>query len=107
MVPVSCPPWPGSMTMRPIFRPSARVKECCPSRVGLGSVGGCSAALLGAVDFDFRGVLFEAGGGCFVRLLRGVRLGSRGVILRWRGGGRIRSGLSGSGGYAFRGGNGS
>src|ERR1700685_749891 len=61
MVPVSCPPWPGSMTMRPIFRPSARVRECCPSRVGLGSVGGFKAALLGAVDFDFSGVLFEAG----------------------------------------------
>src|ERR1700730_932845 len=40
MVPVSCPPCPASMTMRPIFRPRARDKDCWPSRVGSGMEGG-------------------------------------------------------------------
>src|SRR5690242_4316088 len=35
IVPVSWPPCPGSITMRPIFNPSARVSECSPFRVGL------------------------------------------------------------------------
>src|SRR5271156_428213 len=47
--------------MRPIFRPRARVRECCPSRVGLGSVGGCRGALFAAEDFVLDGVLFAAG----------------------------------------------
>src|SRR5579885_1828056 len=39
IVPVSCPPWPASITMRPIFNPKARVKVDCPSRVVVGTVG--------------------------------------------------------------------
>ena len=46
IVPVSCPPCPASITMRLIFKPSARVKERCPSRVGFDSVGGVGAAVL-------------------------------------------------------------
>src|SRR5580704_16947049 len=40
IVPVSWPPWPGSMTMRPIFSPSARVKERSPLRVGFAAGAG-------------------------------------------------------------------
>src|ERR1700732_2592857 len=47
--------------MRPIFSPSARVNECCPSRVGLGSVGGFNGAAFALADFDFTGMLFSAG----------------------------------------------
>src|SRR5438874_897903 len=57
MVPVSCPPCPGSITMRPIFRPSMRVKVACPSRVGCGTLAGrtksgFSSAAEGLYDFD-------------------------------------------------------
>ena len=31
IVPVSCPPWPASITILPIFKPSARVKVDCQS----------------------------------------------------------------------------
>src|SRR5579863_1198648 len=42
-VPVSCPPWPASITMRPIFSPSARVRvELLPSRIGCGTDAGCT-----------------------------------------------------------------
>src|SRR5271165_2091134 len=34
IVPVSCPPCPASITMRPIFSPSARIKLRSPSAVG-------------------------------------------------------------------------
>src|SRR5579863_1729342 len=34
IVPVSWPPWPGSITMRPILSPNTRVSECSPLRVG-------------------------------------------------------------------------
>src|SRR5580700_8011087 len=40
IVPVSWPPWPGSMTIRPIFKPNARVKVDWPSRVGWGAEAG-------------------------------------------------------------------
>src|SRR5271168_3597333 len=50
IVPVSCPPWPASITMRPIFNPSARVRVDCPSRVGGG-------ALLGRIRSGFAFVL--------------------------------------------------
>src|SRR5271156_3484041 len=60
MVPVSWPPWPASITMRLIFRPSARVKERLPSRVGFDSDGGASAADLVLSDFDSE---FGAGAG--------------------------------------------
>src|ERR1700760_2934923 len=39
-VPESCPPCPASTTMRPIFRPSARVRERRPSNVELASCEG-------------------------------------------------------------------
>src|SRR5262249_9357637 len=42
IVPVSCPPWPASTTIRLIFNPSARVKVDCPSRVGNGAEVGCT-----------------------------------------------------------------
>src|ERR1700678_3043460 len=60
MVPVSWPPWPASITMRLIFRPSARVRERLPSRVGFDSDGGASAADLVLSDFDSE---FRAGAG--------------------------------------------
>src|SRR5271156_6106982 len=47
--------------MRLIFRPSARVRERWPSRVGFGSVGGLSAALA-APDFVFERELFVGAG---------------------------------------------
>src|SRR5258707_153035 len=34
MVPVSCPPWPASTTILPIFRPSARIRERSPAELG-------------------------------------------------------------------------
>src|ERR1700730_12871149 len=34
MVPVSCPPWPGSITILPIFNPKARIRERSPLAVG-------------------------------------------------------------------------
>src|SRR5205807_5262626 len=40
IVPVSCPPWPASITILPIFKPSARVSVDCPSRVGSGTLAG-------------------------------------------------------------------
>ena len=40
MLPVSWPPWPGSITMRPIFNPRARVRECSPLRVGCAAGAG-------------------------------------------------------------------
>src|SRR5580693_570956 len=60
MVPVSWPPWPGSITIRLIFRPSARVSERWPSRVGLDSLGGTSAVALVASAFVFAAVFAAA-----------------------------------------------
>src|SRR6266481_3834368 len=40
MVPVSWPPWPASITMRPILSPSARVNVDWPSRVGSAAFAG-------------------------------------------------------------------
>jgi len=37
IVPVSWPPWPGSITILPIFKPRARIKERSPLAVGLAS----------------------------------------------------------------------
>src|SRR5882672_5728647 len=34
MVPVSCPPWPGSITILPIFSPRARISDRSPFAVG-------------------------------------------------------------------------
>src|ERR1700693_6580175 len=34
IVPVSCPPWPGSITILPIFNPRARISERSPLSVG-------------------------------------------------------------------------
>src|SRR5713226_422091 len=34
MVPVSCPPWPGSITILPIFKPRARISDRSPLAVG-------------------------------------------------------------------------
>src|SRR5713226_7357650 len=34
MVPVSCPPWPGSITILPIFNPRARISDRSPLAVG-------------------------------------------------------------------------
>src|SRR5437899_6998746 len=64
IVPVSWPPWPGSMTIRPIFSPSVRVKVDCPSRRGCGALAGRikSGLASGAdvlKDVDFR--LFALG----------------------------------------------
>src|SRR5512140_346820 len=39
MVPVSCPPWPGSITMRPIFSPSILVIVRFPTLVGEAGLG--------------------------------------------------------------------
>ena len=47
-----CPPCPGSITMRLILSPSARVSERCPSRFGFGSAGGRSATVA-AHSFSF------------------------------------------------------
>src|SRR5277367_474918 len=58
MVPVSCPPWPASMTMRLIFRPRARVSERLPSRVGLDAEGAASTAVL-----ELSGFVSEVGAG--------------------------------------------
>src|SRR6516165_899084 len=58
IVPVSCPPWPASITMRPIFNPSVRVNVACPSRVGWGTVEGwMSSGLL--FDFALTGFVKE------------------------------------------------
>ncbi len=46
MVPVSWPPWPGSITIRPIFNPSARMSERSPLAVGCASRTSSSAARL-------------------------------------------------------------
>src|SRR5437588_9522212 len=71
IVPVSWPPWPGSMTMRPILSPNTRVKECSPLRVGFAAgsgpmlsaillsdsvVGTAAAATLGEVGIGRRDV---------------------------------------------------
>ena len=47
MVPVSWPPWPGSITILPIFRPSARIRERSPLAVGWAS----RASNTGALNF--------------------------------------------------------
>ena len=55
MVPVSCPPWPGSITILPIFKPRARISDRSPLAVGEASrtSGKASAILL----LPFAGVL--------------------------------------------------
>ncbi len=75
IVPVSCPPWPASITILPIFKPSARVSVDCPSRVGCGALAGriksgfvfVAAAL---TDFDFT----------FVALGRELRVAAEGLL---------------------------
>src|ERR1700674_2156607 len=54
MVPVSCPPCPASMTMRPIFRPKARDKDCWPSRGASGMEGGPISSAWSCADFVLR-----------------------------------------------------
>src|SRR5882672_10383912 len=63
MVPVSCPPCPASMTMRPIFKPRARDKDCWPSRGVSGMEGGPISSAWSCADFRLRGDLVfpEAG----------------------------------------------
>src|SRR5258708_20858173 len=43
MVPVSWPPCPGSITILPIFRPNARIRDRSPSAVGRASRTSTSA----------------------------------------------------------------
>src|ERR1700730_15508980 len=63
MVPVSCPPCPASMTMRPIFRPRARDKDCWPSRVGSGMEGGPISSAWSWADLMLRtDLVFEEAG---------------------------------------------
>src|SRR5258708_6312834 len=57
IVPVSWPPWPASITILPIFSPSARVSVDCPSRVGWGLLAGriksgFALAAVALTDFD-------------------------------------------------------
>ena len=64
IVPVSCPPWPASITILPIFKPSARVSVDCPSRVGCGALAGWiksgfALELVALIDFDLE--LFAPG----------------------------------------------
>src|SRR5882672_1318973 len=63
MVPVSRPPCPASMTMRPIFKPRARDKDCWPSRGVSGMEGGPISSAWSCADFRLRGDLVfpEAG----------------------------------------------
>src|ERR1700693_6013261 len=66
IVPVSCPPWPGSITILPIFNPRARISERSPLAVGEASrTSGKDSAVL-------RWFLAEplAGGGARVRTVR-------------------------------------
>ena len=44
IVPESCPPWPASITIRPIFSPSARTSEVSPSAVGTAARAGVASA---------------------------------------------------------------
>src|ERR1700720_4992857 len=53
MVPVSWPPCPASITMRPIFRPSVRVKVDWPSRVGSAALAGWIKSGFAPIDFAF------------------------------------------------------
>src|SRR6267143_3983243 len=63
MVPVSCPPCPASMTMRPIFKPRARDKDCWPSRGVSGMEAGPISSAWSCADFRLRAdlVFGEAG----------------------------------------------
>src|SRR3984893_16297949 len=54
MVPVSCPPCPASITMRPIFRPKPRDKDCWPSRGVSGMEGGPISSAWSCADFEGR-----------------------------------------------------
>src|SRR5437016_14676020 len=63
-VPVACPQWPASITILPIFKPSARVSVDCPSRVGSGALAarirsGLASVPLALTDF---GLAFFAPG---------------------------------------------
>src|SRR5438128_1134523 len=51
MVPVYCPPWPGSLTILPIFNPSALMSERSPLEVGLASWTLISALLVKDLRF--------------------------------------------------------
>src|ERR1035438_1912591 len=112
-VPLSWPPWPGSMTTRLILRPRARMREFCPElvwRAALGNVqdevlfeeafGAFGAVIVAAVagvddhavDFEAKGaderVLSGAGvaGGAGKRPGRGpFRGGLWGLRCRYRG----------------------
>ena len=60
IVPVSWPPWPASITILPIFKPSVRVSVDWPSRVGCGVLAGRTksgfapaAAVFNGVDLEF------------------------------------------------------
>src|SRR5216683_2302768 len=68
IVPVSCPPWPGSITILSIFRPSARVSVDCPSRVGCGDVRGWTRS--GFVPAEVAFPDFERAFFAFGRVLR-------------------------------------
>src|SRR6266481_9876301 len=62
MVPVSCPPCPASTTIRPIFRPSALVKDCVPDEGGVATCAEETAARSSWTG----GIIFLAGGPCGV-----------------------------------------
>src|SRR6266852_2551727 len=67
MVPVSCLQCPASMTMRPIFRPRERLKDCWPSWVGSGMEGGPISSAWSCADFVLRAGFVFAEAGCAAR----------------------------------------
>src|SRR5579864_5554595 len=73
IVPVSWPPWPGSITIRPIFKPKVRVSVDCPSRVGCGVLAGRTKSGFASLanDLDDLDLEFFALGSLF----RGLGIG--------------------------------
>ena len=53
---MSCPPWPGSITIFPIFKPSARMSDRSPAAVGRAS----RASAVAKSSFDFELFFFFA-----------------------------------------------
>ena len=107
MVPVSCPPWPGSSTMRPTFRPSTRIIDRSPEEFRLagkrrfdgsraGGDGRCErrARRLGNRRGERR--VITGATGLASTALRGLAIGANGS------GGRCNSDGYGGGGGVLR-----
>src|ERR1039457_3475231 len=90
-VPLSWPPWPGSMTTRLILRPSARMREFCPELVWRAALAISSSAVAGgAMTVDL------AAGGLAAGSVVGDGLAADGVVANGAVAGGVGLGVAGT-----------